>query len=128
MTFAKTGSGRRQTSERLIEQRRFCRSIHRGASVFVQDSSGVNISGCVWNQTGGNGLLFSNNVTDSQVTHSEFVHIGAKNGCSFLGFSDLKFARSSAKTGSGQPIATKKLTKESGCSRRRLCHREYWDN
>ena len=51
-------------------------SIHRGASVFVQDSARINITGCVWNQTGGNALLFSNNVTDSEVTHSEFVHIG----------------------------------------------------
>jgi hypothetical protein len=51
-------------------------SIHRGATVFVQDSSGVNISGCVFNQTGGNAIFLSNNVTDSSITHSEFVHIG----------------------------------------------------
>ena len=51
-------------------------SVHRGASVVVEDSTRVNITACVWNQTGGNALLFSNNVTDSEVTQSEFVHIG----------------------------------------------------
>jgi hypothetical protein len=52
------------------------RSIHRGAAFFVQDSSGINISHCVFNQTGGNAVLLSNAVTDTSITHSEFVMIG----------------------------------------------------
>ena len=51
-------------------------SIHRGAAFFVQDAARVNVSGCVFNQTGGNALIFSNDVQDSAVSHSEFVHIG----------------------------------------------------
>eukprot|EP01048_Picozoa_sp_COSAG05_P010670 COSAG05_NODE_954_length_6442_cov_451.572915_8_plen_144_part_00 len=51
-------------------------AIHRGGSVMIQDSSEINISGCVFNQTGGNALFLSNNVTDTAITNSEFVWIG----------------------------------------------------
>ena len=51
-------------------------SIHRGGTVFVQDSTRINITGCVFNQTGGNGVFLSGNVTHSSITHSEFVRIG----------------------------------------------------
>eukprot|EP00928_Gymnodinium_smaydae_P026730 TRINITY_DN20901_c0_g1_i1.p1 TRINITY_DN20901_c0_g1~~TRINITY_DN20901_c0_g1_i1.p1 ORF type:complete len:912 (+),score=66.56 TRINITY_DN20901_c0_g1_i1:74-2809(+) len=51
-------------------------AIHRGAAFFVQDSSRIEIKDCVFNQTGGNAVMFSNNVVNSSVTSSEFVHIG----------------------------------------------------
>jgi hypothetical protein len=51
-------------------------SVHRGGAFFVQDSARVNVTGCRFNQTGGNGVVLSNNVVDSAVTHSEFVRIG----------------------------------------------------
>merc|ERR1719460_3077857 len=51
-------------------------SIHRGAAVFVQDSSRIRISGCIFNQTGCNAVLFSNSVVNSSITGNEFVHIG----------------------------------------------------
>eukprot|EP01051_Picozoa_sp_SAG22_P028403 SAG22_NODE_10003_length_559_cov_0.778261_2_plen_98_part_01 len=51
-------------------------SVHRGAAFFVQDSANINISDCSFNQTGGNAVVFSNNVVDAAVTRSEFVHIG----------------------------------------------------
>jgi len=51
-------------------------SIHRGAAVFVQDSSNVHFTGCVFNQTGGNAVMFSNNVVNSSITDNEFVYTG----------------------------------------------------
>eukprot|EP01051_Picozoa_sp_SAG22_P026944 SAG22_NODE_8772_length_631_cov_0.680451_1_plen_65_part_10 len=51
-------------------------SIHRGAALVVEDSTNVTIAGNVFNQTGGNGLLLSNNVQHSAVLDNEFVHLG----------------------------------------------------
>ena len=49
---------------------------HRGAAFEVVDSSAVHVTGCTFDQVGGNGVLFSNAVLDSQVTNSEFVQCG----------------------------------------------------
>ena len=65
-------------------------SIHRGAAFFVQDSSMINISNCVFNQIGGNAVLLSNDVTDTTITHSEFVLIG-DSAIATLGKTDLIF-------------------------------------
>jgi len=46
---------------------------HRGAGFAVGESSSVHVTGCTFDQVGGNGVLFSNAVIDSQVTNSEFV-------------------------------------------------------
>jgi hypothetical protein len=51
-------------------------SLHRGAAVFVQDSSNIAIVGNKFAYTGGNGLMFSNSVVDSNVTDCEFTHTG----------------------------------------------------
>ena len=51
-------------------------SIHRGGALFVEDSSNITIASCVFNQTGGNAVMLSNNVVDSRVTGNEFVHTG----------------------------------------------------
>lgn len=44
--------------------------------MLVQDAEGITISSCIFNQTGGNGVLFSNHVTDSAITDSEFHYTG----------------------------------------------------
>lgn len=36
----------------------------------------MTVANCTFNQTGGNAVIFSNNVVDSSVLYSEFVHIG----------------------------------------------------
>merc|ERR1712066_70220 len=51
-------------------------SIHRGAAVFIQDSSDIRITDCAFNQTGGNAVMLSNNVVNSAITGNEFVYIG----------------------------------------------------
>jgi len=51
-------------------------SIHRGGALFVEDSSNITISSCIFNQTGGNAVMLSNNVVDSRVTGNEFDHTG----------------------------------------------------
>ena len=51
-------------------------AIHRGAAVFIQDSSNIVIEGNVFNQTGGNAVMMSNNVQDAKVSMNEFIYIG----------------------------------------------------
>eukprot|EP00658_Telonema_sp_P-2_P062380 TRINITY_DN51040_c0_g1_i2.p1 TRINITY_DN51040_c0_g1~~TRINITY_DN51040_c0_g1_i2.p1 ORF type:complete len:398 (-),score=92.79 TRINITY_DN51040_c0_g1_i2:286-1479(-) len=51
-------------------------SIHRGAAVEIVDSSNVTITGCTFDQVGGNGVLLSNNVVNSLVEETEFVRTG----------------------------------------------------
>ena len=51
-------------------------SVHRGAAIEVVDSHQVVISNSTFEQIGGNGVLLSNNVTDSTVTDCEFVQVG----------------------------------------------------
>ena len=51
-------------------------SIHRGGAVFVQDAERLQVTGCTFNATGGNGLFLSNHVTDSTVAGNEFVYTG----------------------------------------------------
>lgn len=51
-------------------------ALHRGATFEVVDSSNITVSGCVFDQIGGNGVLFSNDVSDSTVEGSEFVLVG----------------------------------------------------
>ena len=54
----------------------------------------INISDCVFNQTGGNAVLLSNDVTDTTITHSEFVLIG-DSAIATLGTTDLIFGTAS---------------------------------
>jgi hypothetical protein len=51
-------------------------SIHRGAALFVEDAENITVDKCSFNQTGGNGVFFSNHVTDSVVSSSEFAFLG----------------------------------------------------
>eukprot|EP01065_Artemidia_motanka_P001873 TRINITY_DN10870_c0_g4_i7.p1 TRINITY_DN10870_c0_g4~~TRINITY_DN10870_c0_g4_i7.p1 ORF type:complete len:835 (+),score=316.39 TRINITY_DN10870_c0_g4_i7:49-2553(+) len=51
-------------------------TLHRNAALLVQDAENVTVSNCVFNQTGGNGVLFSNHVEGSSVLDSEFVQTG----------------------------------------------------
>jgi len=51
-------------------------SIHRGGALIAENAERLWVTGCTFNQTGGNGVLFSNHVTDSIIGSSEFVHIG----------------------------------------------------
>jgi len=59
-------------------------SLHRGAALFVQDAEGVSIVNCTFAYTGGNGVLFSNHVTNSTVADSEFSFTG-DSGVVFVG-------------------------------------------
>ena len=61
--------------------------MHRGAAFFVQDAENVTIDLCSFNQTGGNGIFFSNHVTDSTVSRSEFVYTG-DSAVAFVGRTD----------------------------------------
>ena len=51
-------------------------TIHRGAAVFIEDCHQVKISSCEFIETGGNGLMLSNNVTFSVVESNEFYRTG----------------------------------------------------
>ena len=66
-------------------------SIHRGAAVFIEDSSNITVVACTFNQTGGNALMLSNDVTDSAILENEFVHTG-DSAIATLGTSDRIFA------------------------------------
>jgi hypothetical protein len=66
-------------------------SIHRGAAVFIEDSSNITVAACTFNQTGGNALMLSNDVTDSAILDNEFVYTG-DSAIATLGSSDRIFA------------------------------------
>ena len=66
-------------------------SIHRGAAVLIEDSSNVTVQGCTFNQTGGNAVMLSNDVTDSAILENEFVYTG-DSAIATLGTSDRIFA------------------------------------
>lgn len=51
-------------------------SVHRGAAFEIVDSNKVMVSNITFEQIGGNGVLMSNNVTESGVTNCEFVQVG----------------------------------------------------
>jgi hypothetical protein len=51
-------------------------SIHRGAAVFVEDSSDITIEGLTFDQVSGNALMFSNEVMDSTVRKCLFKEVG----------------------------------------------------
>lgn len=51
-------------------------SVHRGGALLVQDAENVSVAGCVFDQVGGNGAIFSNHVWRSAITDSEFVRTG----------------------------------------------------
>ena len=51
-------------------------SVHRGGAVHVQGAANVTLAGLLLDQVGGNGVLFSNSVTDSTIADCEFVHSG----------------------------------------------------
>jgi hypothetical protein len=51
-------------------------AIHRGASLFVQDSENVTIASCLFDQVGGNAVLISNHVVGSTIADNEFVFTG----------------------------------------------------
>ena len=51
-------------------------SIHRGGAVFVENAEGINITGNLFNQTGGNGIFLSNHVAHSVISDNELVFLG----------------------------------------------------
>ena len=51
-------------------------AIHRGAAVFVQDSTNITIEGCSFDQPSGNAVLFSNAVNSSAVRKCRFKDVG----------------------------------------------------
>lgn len=51
-------------------------SVARKGAVYVQNAENINIVNCTFNQTGGNGVIFSNHVQSSVIADSEFVYIG----------------------------------------------------
>lgn len=65
-------------------------SIHRSAAFFVQNAERVAVEACRFNQTGGNALMFSNHVIDSNVSRSEFVYTG-DSAIALLGKTDRIF-------------------------------------
>lgn len=66
-------------------------SIHRGAALFIEDSSNVTVLGCTFNQTGGNAVMLSNDVTNSAILENEFVYTG-DSAIATVGTSDRIFA------------------------------------
>ena len=50
--------------------------MHRGGAFEIIDSSGVEVSDCLFDQVGGNGVLLSNAVHNSRVSGNEFVNCG----------------------------------------------------
>ena len=56
----------------------------RIAALVVQDAEDISITSCLFDQVGGNGLLFSNHVLNSSVSNSEFVYPG-ESGIVLLG-------------------------------------------
>jgi hypothetical protein len=63
-------------------------SIHRGGAFFVEGAENVTVDNCSFNQTGGNAVFFSNHVTDSSVSNSEFVYVG-DSALALVGKTDL---------------------------------------
>eukprot|EP01062_Namystynia_karyoxenos_P011319 TRINITY_DN14045_c0_g1_i2.p1 TRINITY_DN14045_c0_g1~~TRINITY_DN14045_c0_g1_i2.p1 ORF type:complete len:875 (+),score=181.70 TRINITY_DN14045_c0_g1_i2:105-2627(+) len=51
-------------------------SVHRGAALVVQDAEGVVVQECNFNQTGGNGVIFSNHVQFSSLQKNHFMQTG----------------------------------------------------
>jgi len=51
-------------------------AVHRGGALFVQDAEDVSVAGCLINQPGGNGIVFSNHVWRSNITDTEIVGAG----------------------------------------------------
>lgn len=51
----------------------------------------MSVNGCVFNQTGGNALMLSNNVVDTRISDNEFVFIG-DSAIAALGSSDRIFS------------------------------------
>eukprot|EP00656_Telonema_subtile_P039161 TRINITY_DN4429_c0_g1_i1.p1 TRINITY_DN4429_c0_g1~~TRINITY_DN4429_c0_g1_i1.p1 ORF type:complete len:518 (+),score=96.96 TRINITY_DN4429_c0_g1_i1:1085-2638(+) len=51
-------------------------SVHRGAALEIEDSAQISVSGCVFDQVGGNGILLSNDVRECVIEASEFVRTG----------------------------------------------------
>lgn len=58
--------------------------------MFVQDAESITVTGCRFNQTGGNGIILSNHVVTSEISHNEFVHTG-DSAIVLLGSSDRIF-------------------------------------
>ncbi len=50
------------------------------AALFVESAEGIVVTNCTFDQTGGNGVMFSNHVVDSVISDSEFVHTGDSGG------------------------------------------------
>ena len=63
-------------------------SIHRGATVFVDGAERVTITECTFDQTGGNGVVFSNYVRSSTVSGCEFYACG-DSAVALVGSTDL---------------------------------------
>ena len=51
-------------------------SVHRGASLFVQDAENVTVSSMTFDQVGGNAVILSNHVHGSTIADSEVVYSG----------------------------------------------------
>ena len=63
-------------------------SIHRGATVFVDGAERVAIIECTFDQPGGNGVVFSNYVRESNVSGCEFYACG-DSAVALVGSTDL---------------------------------------
>ena len=51
-------------------------SVHRGASLFIQDAENVTVASMRFDQTGGNAMLLSNHVAGSTLADNEIVFSG----------------------------------------------------
>jgi hypothetical protein len=51
-------------------------ALHRGSSLFIQDSENVTIANCLFDQVGGNAVLMSNHIVHSTIADNEFVFTG----------------------------------------------------
>lgn len=51
-------------------------TVHRGASLFVQDAENITIASCRFDQVGGNGIIFSNHIIGSTIADNEIVYSG----------------------------------------------------
>lgn len=77
-------------------------AIHRGGAVFVQDAEDIAISDCVFNATGGNGLILSKHVNGSTIKSNALLLTGDSVGDRAAGH-DRRHRRHQAHVPGGQP-------------------------
>ena len=49
---------------------------HRSGALFVQDAENIQVTRCLFNQTGGNGVFLSNYVRNATIADNEFTLVG----------------------------------------------------